>query len=327
MKNISLLFFILCVFIGFAQDHEMENAHENPNSYSPFSLKEIREYEVMYKKKVVRMMDLREQHNKPLFTEGHEITKLLFEAIHQGVVTPYTTDSLWRGGHLSVDQFMEKLLIPDVDMEYESLMEQEEDQWAEDNTDEEEENDEFADEWNDDFNDDDFNDDNTQEDDPYADPFAGEDFTTEISFSSSGEHFVPTDLYLIEFTENVLFSRHSMEAEYDILSITLFIPADHPDNIMGIDIPVATFSYKELVENVFRDNPNATWMNPYNDSEHRNLEKAFEMRLFSSYIIKVSNLNDDFLVDIYDGDPEEGIAATQWKNFELLEYEQCLWEY
>ena len=48
--------------------------------------------------------------------------------------------------------------------------------------------------------------------------------------------------------------------------------------------------------------------------------------LFSSYIIRVSNPDDAYLVDIY-GTPEKGIVASYKTMYELLEYEHNLWEY
>ena len=45
------------------------------------------------------------------------------------------------------------------------------------------------------------------------------------------------------------------------------------------------------------------------------------------YIIKVSNPKDAYLVDIHGGDQWTGILASQWKSFELLEYEHNLWEF
>lgn len=315
-KQLFILILSLFSFVVFAQ--KLPNKNANLKSYSPYSLKDLQEYEIMHKKTVIRMLDLREKQNEPLFTQGQELTKLIIEGIHEGVITAYENDSLWDGRALTTSEFMDNLRIPDVDMEYESLMDSEDDDaWSEENNTE----------WGDDIDDSYDDTDVLDEDDPYADPFADEDFSSEITFGNTGEHFTPRDLYLIEFKENVLFSKKSMEAEYDILAITLFIPADHPDNILGIDIPVATFSYKELVEHVFRDNPDANWVNPFNDSENRNLEQAFETRLFTSYIIYISNPNNDFLVDLYGGDPEKGIMASQWKAFEMLENEQYLWEY
>jgi gliding motility associated protien GldN len=114
---------------------------------------------------------------------------------------------------------------------------------------------------------------------------------------------------------------------YNILAVSLYVPADHPSNIRGIQTIVASFSYKELAEKLFKDNPKAVWFNPTNDAEHKNLADAFELRLFSSYILKVSNPNDAYLSDIYGGDQTKGIMASQWAAFDLLEYEHHLWEF
>ncbi len=328
--NIKHFLFGFLIYFSLVLVAQEPHKNANLNSYSPYSLKNIKEHEIMHKKTVIRMLDLREKHNQPLFTKGQELTKLIMEGIHEGVMTPYENDSLWDGTIMTTTQFMDRLLVPDVDMEYESLMEQEDDSW---NEDENNNNSGDDNEWGSDLDDlgdfDDFNSEETEssEDDPYADPFAGEDFTTEVSFGNTGQHFTPRDIYMVEIKENIFFNKKSMEAEYDILAITLFIPADHPDNIMGIDIPVATFSYKELVEHVFRDNPDANWINPFNDSENRNLETAMELRLFTSYIVKISNAKDEWLVDVYGGDPEKGIMASQWEAFDMLEQEQYLWEY
>ena len=141
------------------------------------------------------------------------------------------------------------------------------------------------------------------------------------------EYFFPKDLYQMQIREDLIFDKQRSRMYYDILAVTMFVPADHPDNIKGIEIPIASFSYKELHDKTFKDNPDAIWFNPFNDAEHRNLADAFELRLFSSYIIKVSNPNDEYLVDTYGGDPKVGIMASQWKAFELLEYEHNLWEF
>ena len=114
---------------------------------------------------------------------------------------------------------------------------------------------------------------------------------------------------------------------YDIQSITMFVPADNPSNIKGIQITIASFEYKELVNKLFKDNPNAIWFNPQNDQQHKNLADAFELRLFSSYIEKVSNPSDAYLVDIYGGDQHKGILASQWAAYEIMEYEHNLWEF
>ena len=148
------------------------------------------------------------------------------------------------------------------------------------------------------------------------------------SFMQSGgtEYYFPRDLYQLELKECLIFDKQRSRMYYNILAITMFVPADHPTNIRGIQTPVASFSYKELAEKLFKDNPKAIWFNARNDKEHKNLADAFELRLFSSYIIKVSNPRNAYIADIY-GDQAKGIMGSQWAAYDLLEYEHHLWEF
>lgn len=142
----------------------------------------------------------------------------------------------------------------------------------------------------------------------------------------ANEKYAARDLYQLELKEDVLFDKQRSALYYDLQTITVFIPADHPMNTKGIQIPVASFSYKEVAEKLFKDNPKAVWYNVQNDHENKNLADAFDLRLFSSYIIKVSNAQDAYLTDIY-SDQKKGIMASAWAASALMEYEHNLWEY
>ncbi len=144
--------------------------------------------------------------------------------------------------------------------------------------------------------------------------------------SMKSERYTARDLYQLEFKENVLFDKQRSKMYYDIQTITVYIPADHPMNKKGIQIPVASFSYKEVSEKLFKDNPKAIWYNTENDQSNKNLADAFDLRLFSSYIIKVSNANDKYLTDLY-ADPNIAVMASSWAASALMEYEHHLWEY
>ncbi|MCP4522572.1 MAG: gliding motility protein GldN [Cytophagales bacterium] len=153
------------------------------------------------------------------------------------------------------------------------------------------------------------------------------DCTCEDASADAGaEYYFPKTLYQMEIKEDLIFDKQRSVMYYDILALTFVVPADNPDNIKGIEIPIASFSYKELVDKVFPNNQDAVWYNPQNDAMHHNLADAFELRMFSSYIVKVSNAEDNYLEDIY-GNPKTGIMASQWKAFELLEFEHNLWEF
>ncbi len=258
--------------------------------FNKYSIKHIHESDIMYQKSVVRAMDLREKQNKPLFAYQQEFTKLLLDAVKEGVLTPYSTDSLDEGHVMTMQEFKDKLLVPGSDAAVE-----EEDAAS-------------------------------VADDGWGTPAKAEKKEVE-EVKKGGYSFEPRDLWQLELNEDVLFDKQRSVLFYDIMSITLFVPADHPDNLKGFQYPICTFKYKELSEKVFKDNPKAVWFNPFNDREHRNLADAFELRLFSSYLIKISNPNDEEIAETYGGDAKRGLMASQWKSFEMLEYEHNLWEF
>jgi len=140
------------------------------------------------------------------------------------------------------------------------------------------------------------------------------------------EEYLAKDLYQLEIKEEIIFDKEKSKLVYNILSITLFIPADHPANIKGLQSVVASFSFDDVKNNLFKNNPKAIWYNIQNEAQHKNLAEAFELRLFSSYIVKVANAKDFYLADIY-SDQSKGIMASQWAASELLEFEHHLWEY
>lgn len=263
---------------------------EEDNGMNPLSTKSIHASDIMYQKTVTRAVDLREQQNQPLFAKDHEITRIIIDAVKRGDAQPYLNDSLET--EITVEQFLTNITIPSAEAEVSeedlAFMANDDGGWDDEGGDE------------------------------------GADAGPAVK---KVEYFFPKDLYQMQIREDLIFDKQRSRMYYDILAVTMFVPADHPDNIKGIEIPIASFSYKELHDKTFKDNPDAIWFNPFNDAEHRNLADAFELRLFSSYIIKVSNPNDEYLVDTYGGDPKVGIMASQWKAFELLEYEHNLWEF
>lgn len=263
------------------------------NGVNKYSTKNIHESDIMYQKYVWRAIDLRERQNEPIFSKGKEITRAIVDAVKEGLIQPWRNDSLEESKAITKEEFLTAIEIPSTEAEVTeedlAFMENEVDDWGG-----------FGD---------------TESKDTPETPL------------NKVEYFFAKDLYQMQIKENLVFDKQRSVMYHDIIAITMLVPADHPDNIKGIELPIASFSYKELKEKVFTDNPNAIWYNPSNDAEHKSLADAFELRLFSSYIIKISNPNDDYLVDIYGGNPKVGIMASQWKEFELLEFEHNLWEF
>lgn len=251
------------------------------DGYNKYSVRPIHESDIMYKRSVVRTLDLREPQNRPLFSTNRQITKLLIEAVRKGDITPYNNDSLDLGRKLSIQEFNERMRMPSDA----AILTEEEKQIALANGD------------------------------------------SSVLAGGGDADYLPQNLYQMNLKEDFVFDKQRSRQYFDIQSLTMAVPADLPSNKKGIETVVASFIYKELVEKLFKDNPNAIWFNRQNDREHKNLADAFELRLFSSYIVKVSNPEDNYLVDIYGGDQYKGILASQWAAFTLMEYEHNLWEF
>jgi len=250
------------------------------DGFNKYSVRPVHESDIMYKKTIVRAIDLREKQNKPIFSKNKEITKLIIEAVERGDLKPYATDSLEEGRQLTIEEFKENYKIPSDQAE----LTEEEKQIALSNGD------------------------------------------SSVLQTGGPNYYFPRDLYQMQLKEDLIFDKQRSRMYYDVHAVTVLVPSDHPANIKGIELPVASFAYRDLCK-VLKDNPNAIWYNPQNDAQHHNIQDAFDLRLFSSYIIKVSNPDDAYLVDIYGGDQTKGIMASQWAAFELLEYEHNLWEF
>jgi gliding motility associated protien GldN len=252
--------------------------------YNPYSQRPIHLDYQMYKKTLIRMIDLREKQNQPIFSKGKEITRIIIDAVKEGKLTAYATDSLELGKVFSKEEFDKAMVIPSDEVALTPEEQAFQDANKTDNV------------------------------------FGGPETPT----TTGPNFFNPDELYQLEIKEDYIFDRQRSRMYYDIQCFTMKIPSEK--NIKGIELPVATFKYKDLVD-VFKNDPRAIWFNSQNDSEHRNMADAFDLRLFSSYLIKVSNPKDQYLADIYTGSPKEAILAAQWKANELMEYEHNLWEF
>lgn len=306
MKKFCVYVMALCAIVqmGYAQSRSLSDDGYNKNS-----IKQIPEAHIMFKKTMWRMMDLREKQNQPFFANGQEITQVIIDAVKAGKIQPWMSDSLAEGSPMTVEQFTEKLEIPAIDDGYT----EEEEAFL---TDSEGEKDPFG---ISDF----FPEETSDGGDPLWDDVVLDEPEKKVAQTF---YYEGKDLWQLEIKEDLIFDKQHSMMVHDIQALTLVIPADHPDNVRGIEETVASFSYKDLVENVFQSNPKAIWYNPYNDKEHKSLADAFELRLFSSYITKVSNPLNERLSDTY-GNPAAGLRAAQDEEYKLLEFEHNLWSY
>ncbi len=141
---------------------------------------------------------------------------------------------------------------------------------------------------------------------------------------ATGNELLPNELYKLEIKEDAVFDKKRSRLYHDIQAITLIMPAKY--NSLGFEKPIASFKYSDLVR-VFKAHPDeALWFNAQNDAQHKNLADAFDLWLFSSYITKVSNVNDERLEEVY-GAGKKGLLAAQQAMEELIEFEYSLWSY
>ena len=134
------------------------------------------------------------------------------------------------------------------------------------------------------------------------------------------------DIYQMELSEEMIFDKKRSRMYHQIKTVSLKLPSTLSANVSGLEKNIATFKYSDLVK-VFRNNPQtAIWFNEQNDAQHKNLADAFELWLFNSYITKVSNAKGDDLASTYGGE-REGLLASQQIAAELVEYEYNLWSF
>ncbi|TAE75939.1 MAG: gliding motility protein GldN [Bacteroidetes bacterium] len=155
----------------------------------------------------------------------------------------------------------------------------------------------------------------------------------------------PENLTTLEIKEDYIFDRRRSLRYWDIQSVTLVIPqGSTPGTQMG-DLPFANFKFKDLY-NYFKETyetsqekgsfeeVRAHWYNPENPRRHMSLSDAFDLRLFSSRIFKVSNPKDDDINVIvnaeYANDPKATrkiLEMSQKTEYDLMEFEHNLWEF
>lgn len=112
----SLLTIICSTPIALAQETDSNQelvTSQAPNPYLEHnlnSLNPIPEAHIMFRRRVWREIYLQEKQNKPFFARNKEITKLIIEGAKQGVITPYTDESLTT--EMTKEQFFENLSLP-----------------------------------------------------------------------------------------------------------------------------------------------------------------------------------------------------------------------
>jgi len=139
------------------------------------------------------------------------------------------------------------------------------------------------------------------------------------------------DVLLIE--EDLIFDRNASLAKWDIVSVTLVAPPKA--SVAGTEREIVRIKYEDLVnyiEKVYGESKKnvAYWYNPKNPRDRNiNFSHAFDLRLFSSYITKFQNSDDDNIQTLYGKSDYDYsiIEQAMRKRMELLEKMHNLWEY
>lgn len=308
-----------------ASAQEQATTASSNGSYRP-----IPSSDIMFRKTIWRQVDLREKQNKPMFSEGKEITRVILDAVKRGELQAFRNDSLTSSftsdevkNNSSYAEQSEGLSKEEIDAGLKP-----DDSWGGGGG---------GDAWG-----------GSSKSGAKAattkrQPKLGangkplKDKKGKIIYETvaveppkpaapPSYEYRPKDLYQLELKEDMIFDKKRSRMYHDIKTITLVVPAAAPGNTAGIDKPIGTFKYSDLVK-VFRANPDkAIWFNPQNDAQHKNLADAFELWLFNSYIVKVSNPSDARLDEIY-GDQRQGILAASQAASDLIDYEYSLWSF
>ena len=281
----------------------------------------------MFRKSIWRQIDLREKQNKPMYSEGKEIARIILDAVKRGELQAYKNDSL-------TSTFSPQEVAGNSSYADEAVKLSDEEKAAGFT---EKDLGGGGDDWGTSAGKKGATAKTVRQ--PKIGPIGkpmkdkkGRTIMETVAVAAApapvpvGNQYRPKDLYEVELKEDMIFDKKRSRMYHDIKSLTLHVPSTLASNTSGIEKPIASFKYSDLVK-VFRNNPQtAIWFNAENDAQHKNLADAFELWLFNSYITKVSNASDSRLDDIYGG-AQQGILAAQQTAADLVEYEYNLWSF
>jgi gliding motility associated protien GldN len=341
----SLLSLSLGSGAAFAQEKEDSTANQ-------FSSRPIAEGDVMMKRTLWRRVDLKEKQNISMFSKNNEITRYLLEAAKAGLIDAYTNDSC--ATKITSEELHKRIVIPNqtAGLSAEEIAAgfgepaKADDGWnKKPKADPSKTAAATDDGWN-----------NTAKKDPKKEEAVVDDgwgppkkkttkkgknqvakeeppvveqpkvdsssFDNQIA--ASDEEYFPDQLSILEIKEDWTFDKKRSRLYNDIQTLSIILPSEQ--TATGLELPVASFRYKD-VERLFRSDPKKyIWYNTHNTAQNKNLADAFDLRLFYGRITKFSNANDRAFLDIYNGEKEALIKSLNYEQ-ELMELEHGLWEY
>jgi len=293
-KFVYVIGFVILFTLSFAE----LSAQEQKPGYNPNSEFPVHESQVMFKRQLWWRMDLKEKQNQPYYAINGELPLLLINAVKAGLLFPYEGDSLTK--RMSKETFLENLKQPE---EGGGLTEEEK---AMGFGNESSGSDWGASDWG-------------------AAPAGGATAGGAAATPAGAAEFPARFFSIFELREDWFFDRNRSRMYHDIQAITMKLPGER--NPAGYEKAIASFRYVDVVE-LFKTMPDeAIWYNSQNMAEHRKMSDAFILRLFSASLYKYSNPQDQSIVDIYSTTRKDGVLATQRLEYELVDFENELWEY
>ncbi|RZJ95285.1 MAG: gliding motility protein GldN [Hymenobacter sp.] len=319
---------LMVALVGRAQEQATSTATTG-------AIRQIPASDQMFRKTIWRAIDLREKQNRPMFSDGKEISRIIIDAVNRGELQAYKNDSVTstfspKEMTENMSYAIEAPISPDADggdwgapaaSTTKKKAAPANDGWGA----------------------------------PIASAPASNTKRVKVldakgkPVKKNGQYvyktvktsavavapppppatsapYRPKDIYQMELTEEMIFDKKRSRMYHQIKTVSLKLPSTLATNTSGLEKNIASFKYSDLVK-VFRNNPQtAIWFNAQNDAQHKNLADAFELWLFNSYIVKVSNPTGDDLATQY-GSEREGLLAAQQTAADLVEYEYSLWSF
>ncbi|WP_439580954.1 gliding motility protein GldN [Dyadobacter bucti] len=338
----SLISLSLGTGAAFAQEKEDSTTNQ-------FSSRPIADGDIMMKRTLWRRVDLKEKQNVSMFSKNNEITRYLLDAAKAGLIDAYSNDSCMT--KITPDELHKRIVIPNqtAGLSAEEIAAgfgepaKADDGWGTKKTDPSKTA-AAEDGWNntpkkevkkEEVVEDDgwgppkkktakkgAKNEVVKEEPPVVEPPKVDTFETQVA--ASEEEYFPEQLTILEVKEDWTFDKKRSRLYNDIQTLTIILPSDQ--TATGLELPVASFRYKD-VERLFRSDPKKyIWYNSHNTAQNKNLADAFDLRLFYGRITKFSNANDRAFLDIYNGEKEALIKSLNYEQ-ELMELEHGLWEY
>lgn len=132
------------------------------------------------------------------------------------------------------------------------------------------------------------------------------------------------DIKRYRITEIWYFDKGAGEMKVRTLGIAPLVPvySEAEDSRIIGERPLFWINYPNAREYLARE----PYFNEFNDASKVSWENVFEMRYFSSFIIKVSNVQDQFLRNMYADERQQLLEAEKLKE-QIFNFEHDLWSY